>query len=229
MIMRSVRLLLGLVLFGTLFALLAIAGAGRAAAQATQPPDLAQFGYPTVAASVTFTPGQAATLKAGSQQVVLPADFISKTVTFELLTGDPSFFTPLLESDDQGRPIVAAWAFRVTDPATNQRVGRFDKPVQWSVTDARIGAGSSVYNTSPANPPVVTENSTPGTVTGTTFAHPFGGAGVGWLALGPTPAIGMPRTGSPDLGTDWGMGLVLLAGLACIMAGVVARRQRVRR
>jgi hypothetical protein len=229
MIMRSVRLLLGLGMFGALFALLAIAGAGRAAAQTTGPADFTQFGYPTVAASVTFTPGQAATLTAGNQQVVLPADFISKTVTFELLTGDPSFFKPLLESDDQARPIVAAWAFRVTDPATNQRVGRFDKPVQWSVTDARIGAGSTVYNTSAANPPVVTENTTPGTVTGTTFAHGFGGAGVGWLALGPTPPVGMPSTGGPGLGAEWGMWLVLLAGFACFMAGVVARRQRVRR
>jgi hypothetical protein len=224
MIMRSIRLLLGLGLFGTLLAVFAIAGAGRAAAQAAGPPDFTQFGFPQVAASVTFTPGQAATLTAGNQQVVLPADFISKTVRFELLTGDPSFFQPLLASDDQGRPILAAWAFRVTDVATNQRVGRFDKPVQWSVTDPRVAAGSSVYNTSPANPPAVTDNPTPGTVTGTTFAHPFGGAGVGWLALGPAPAPGMPRTGNP--GAEWGMWLVLLAGLACVAVGGVARRQR---
>jgi hypothetical protein len=226
MVMRSVRLLLGLGLFGMVFALLAIAGAGREAAQATGPADFTQFGYPTVAASVTFTPGQAATLTAGNQQVVLPADFISKTVTFELLTGDASYWQPLLESDDQGRPILAAWAFRVTDVATNQRVGRFDKPVQWSVTDSRVGDGSSVYNTTAANPPVITENSTPGTVTGTTFAHPFGGAGVGWLALGPAPAPGMPRTGNP--GAEWGMWLVLLAGLTLVAAGLVARRRQVR-
>src|SRR5690349_23582767 len=227
MIMRSVRLLLGLVLFGTLFAVFTIAGAGRAAAQATQPPDFTQFGFPQVAASVTFTPGQAATLTAGNQQVVLPADFISKTVTFELLTGDPTFFQPLLASDDQARPIVAAWAFRVTDPATNQRVGRFDKPVQWSVTDARIGAGSTVYNTTAANPPVVTENTTPGTVTGTTFAHGFGGAGVGWLALGPEAPVGMPSTGAPSAsGGIWL--LVLLAGALCAVGGLAIRRERAR-
>src|SRR5690349_6079452 len=120
--LRSLRLLLGTVLGGTLFAVLVLVGARSTAAQTTGPADFTQFGYPHVAASVMFTPGTAATLTAGTQQVVLPADFISKTVQFELLTGDASFFTPLLESDDQARPILAAWAFRVTDPATGQRV-----------------------------------------------------------------------------------------------------------
>jgi hypothetical protein len=229
--MRSFRLLFGLVVFGALGALFIIVGARSATAQTAGPPDFTQFGYPHVAGSVMFTPGTAATLTAGNQQVVLPADFISKTVMFELLTGDAGFFTPLLESDDQARPIVAAWAFRVTDPATNQRVARFDKPVQWSVTDPRIGEGSTVYNTSAANPPVITENSTPGTLNGTTFAHGFGGAGAGWLALGPVPAPvvappGMPTTGNPADGLLW---LALLVGLFCATAGFVVRRQRASR
>ena len=227
--MRTFRLRIGLVLFGTLLAALALVGARGVAAQATGPADLGQFGYPTVADSVTFTPGQAATLTAGTQHVVLPADFISKTVTFELLTGDASFFKPLLESDDQNRPILAAWAFRVTDPATGQRVGRFDKPVQWSVTDPRVADGTSVYNTSAANPPVVTENTTPGTISGTTFAHGFGGAGVGWLALGPTPPVGMPTTGSPSPVATWLLGLALLAALFAASAGLLLRRQAARR
>jgi hypothetical protein len=229
--MRSFRLQIGLVLTGTLLALVTLVGARGAAAQATGPADLGQFGYPTVADSVTFTPGQAATLTAGTQQVVLPADFISKTVTFELLTGDASFFKPLLESDDQNRPILAAWAFRVTDPATGQRVARFDKPVQWSVTDPRVADGTSVYNTRAANPPVVTENTTPGTISGTTFAHGFGGAGVGWLALGPASAapVGMPTTGSPAPLATWLLGLLLIAALVAGTGGFFLRRQATRR
>jgi hypothetical protein len=228
--MRSFRLQIGLVLTGTLLALVTLVGARGAAAQATGPADLGQFGYPTVADSVTFTPGQAATLTAGTQQVVLPADFISKTVTFELLTGDAGFFKPLLESDDQNRPILAAWAFRVTDPATGQRVARFDKPVQWSVTDPRVADGTSVYNTSAANPPVVTENTTPGTISGTTFAHGFGGAGVGWLALGPVQAVpvGMPTTGNPSPAESLLLGLGLVAALLCTVAGLRLRRQGTR-
>ncbi len=229
--MRAFRLRIGLMLSGILLAVLAIVGARSAAAQATGPADFTQFGYPTVAASVDFTPGTAATLTAGTQQVILPADFISKTVKFELLVGDASFFKPLLAPDDAEHPIVAAWAFRVTDATTGARIGRFDKPVQWSVTDPRIGEGSAVYNTSAANPPVITDNSVPGTVTGTTLAHTFGGAGVGWLALGtiqPVVApVGMPVTGSP-WPAEGLAGLALLAALFLAGAGLVARRQGTR-
>src|SRR5947208_2960941 len=87
-------------------------------------PDMTQFGYSQVGGSVTFTPGTSATVTAGNQQVVLPADFISKTVTFELLLGNTSSFGTMLTGDDAGRPVVAAFAFRVTDVATNQLVGR---------------------------------------------------------------------------------------------------------
>lgn len=231
--MRAFRLQIGLVFAGLLLTVLAISGARSVGAQASGPADFAQFGYPTVAASVDFTPGTAATLTAGTQQVVLPADFISKTVKFELLTGDASYWAPLLASDDQGRPILAAWAFRVTDATTGARIGRFDKPVQWSVTDSRVADGTSVYNTSAANPPVITDNPTAGTLSGTTFAHAFGGAGVGWLTLGPVqpaaaPApVGMPVTGNP-WPTAGVLGLLLLAALCFAGAGLVARRQGTR-
>ena len=225
---RSLRFLIGWGLAGALCTVLALAGAGRAGAQ-TAPADFTQFGFPTVAATVMFTPGTAATLTAGTQQVILPADFLSKPVKFELLTGDPAFFQPLLAADDRSRPIVAVWAFRVTDVATNQLVGKFDKPVQWSVTDSRIGPDSAVYNTSAATPPVVTDNPSPGTVTGTTLAHPFGGAGVGWLAVGPAPAPGMPATGAPDAG-PWGLAwLGLLIGALSAALGLGLRRMRATR
>ena len=140
--------------------------------------------------------------------------------------------SPCWQSDDANRPIVAAWAFRVTDPATGQRVGRFDKPVQWSVTDPRIGEGSAVYNTSAANPPVVTDNATPGTVTGTTLSHAFGGAGAGWLALGTEQAVvapvGMPTTGNPAPATGLLLGLLGFAALLCAVAGLAVRRQGAR-
>src|SRR4051812_19303049 len=63
-----------------------------ASAQTGQVPDMTQFGFTRVTGTVTFTPGQAVTLTAGTQTVQLPADFISKTVKFEFLEGDPAFF-----------------------------------------------------------------------------------------------------------------------------------------
>src|SRR4051794_1530594 len=120
--MKSLCLLIGRALPVALFGLVAFAGVRPAVAQPAGPADFTQFGFPTVAASVQFTPGQAATLTAGTQQVVLPAHFVSKPVKFELLPGAPSVFRSRLESDDQGRPIVAVWAFRVTDMASGQRI-----------------------------------------------------------------------------------------------------------
>jgi hypothetical protein len=185
--MRRLPIVLGALMAAVLLAALAAGGSRNAAAQASVP-DLGQFGYPQVIGTVDYTPGQTSTVAAGDQQVILPADFISKTVKFELLQGDPSFFASSLPITDQGRTILVAFAFRVTDTSSNQLVARFDKPVQWSYTDSDVVAGSAVYNTSPANPPVVTPNANPGTITGTTIAHTFGGAGVGWLVLAPASA-----------------------------------------
>src|ERR1700730_4595917 len=74
------------------FCLMALWLAIPASAQTTQPPDMTQFGFPKVTGSATFTPGQAVTITAGTQMAVLPPDFISKTVKFEFLEGDPALW-----------------------------------------------------------------------------------------------------------------------------------------
>jgi hypothetical protein len=188
--MKRSPIILGILAIAALLAAIAIGGNRNASAQAAVP-DFTQFGFPQIVGSATFTPGEAITITGGTQQVVLPADFISKTVKFDLLQGDPAFFAASLPITDQGRTIIVAFAFRVTDVGTSQLIGRFDKPVQWTVTDPRIAAGSAVYNTTAANPPVITANAAPGTITGTTLLHPFGGAGVGWLVLG-APGAAQP-------------------------------------
>jgi hypothetical protein len=179
--------------------LAALAGwAAMPAAAQTTVPDMTQFGFAQVAATANFTPGQATTVTAGDQKVDIPADFLSKPVKFELLEGDPSFFAQNLTGDDAGKPMVTAFAFRVTDTSTGQLVGKFDKPVMWSITSGNITSESAVYNTSPANPPKITANPSPGTVQGTTLSHPFGGAGVGWIVVGGAPSQstpGMPTHG----------------------------------
>lgn len=255
--MKRILFVLGALTAVLFAAALSVGTSHRASAQAAGPPDFTQFGFPTVVGSVQYTPGTAATITAGTQQVVLPADFISKTVKFELLEGDASTFAASLPITDQGRTIIIAWAFRVTDASTNQLLARFDKPVQWSVTDPRIAAGSAVYNTTAANPPKVTANSAPGTISGTTLSHPFGGAGVGWLVLAPPGAAAPTETAVPAAAptevpttaptemptaippTSIGMpstggpqpvsGVVLLTllGMGAAAAGVVLRRRRV--
>ena len=221
-------LLLGVLLSG----FLATANLQSVSAQTATVPDLSKFGYPQVVATADFTPGTATTLTAGNQKVVLPADFLSKPVKFELLEGTAASFTSVLPS---GGTVVATFAFRVTDPATSQLVGAFTKPVQWSITDPAIVADSAVYNTTATDPIKVTKNGTAGTLTGTTLAHGFGGAGVGWLVLNgvaattttsaPAPAptsapTSLPATGQGGLANDSSnLLLALLAGLSVIAIG----------
>ena len=195
------------------------------AAAQNQVPDMTQFGFPQVADTVTFTPGQATALTAGSLRVAIPADLLTKSVKFELLMGDTAFFAPN-PGASQGKQLLAAFAFRVTDTSTGQLVGKFDKPVVFSITDPRITSDSEIYNTSPANPPNVTDNPSPSTIQGTTLSHPFGGAGVGWLVASPAPVAGMPSTGSGILNDVEGiLPLALLAGIAVVSSGLTIRRK----
>jgi hypothetical protein len=206
-------------------AALALWAALPAAAQSTVP-DLSQFGYPQVGGSANFTPGQATTVTAGNQMVQIPADFVSFPAKFELLIGDPNFFHPLLAADDQSKDIIAAFAFRVTNMSTGQLVGKFDKPVVWSVTDSSVSSDGEIYNTSPANPPAITDNPTAPTVQGTTLTHSFGGAGVGWLAVVPGVPAGMPKTGAGSLdGVTMSALLAVLLGSLALSSGLFLRRR----
>lgn len=196
-------------------------------AQAEQAPDFAEFGFPRVTAQVDFTPGQPAVLETERQRVEIPADALSVPARFELLEGDPAFFTPHVG----GQQVVATFAFRVTDLATGQRIAAFTTPVQWSITDAEIGAASAVFDTSPANPPTVVPNGvSPGTVTGQTLAHPFRITTVGWLVLNPSvdgaPAT-LPDTGAAD-GLPLLLPIVLGIAAAALLGGWLLRRRLAR-
>jgi hypothetical protein len=208
-----------------LLAALAMGAAIPAAAQSAVP-DMTQFGFPQVTGTVMFTPGQATTLTAGKQKVEIPADFLSVPAKFEFLEGDPAFFHQFYAAADQSKIEISTFAFRVTNMSTGQLIGKFDKPVVWSVTDPQVTSDSEVYNTSPANPPKITDNPTPATIQGTTMTHSFGGAGVGWVAVGPGIPAGMPRTGAGS--ADGLMGsvllVVLLGGLA-LSGGLILRRR----
>lgn len=208
-----------------LLAALAMVAAIPAAAQSTVP-DMTQFGFSQVTGTAMFTPGQATTLTAGKQKVEIPADFLSVPAKFEFLEGDPSFFHPLFAAADQSKIVISTFAFRVTNMSTGQLIGKFDKPVVWSVTDPQVTSDSEVYNTSPANPPAISDNPTAPTVQGSTMTHSFGGAGVGWLAVGPGIPAGMPSTGAGS--ADELMGSMLLAvllGGVALTGGLIMRRR----
>ena len=181
-----------------------LAGAATAAGPAARAqqgagPDFTKFGFPAVAASADFTPGTATSVSAGGHTVKIPADFLGKAVTFELLTGDNATFAPYAG----GRQVVTAFAFRVTDKATNSLVSAFDKPVAWSFSGAGVTAQSAVFDTSASTPPAVVPNSvSPGTVSGASIAHPFKIAAVGWIVSNGAAPSAVPATGTGDAAGD---------------------------
>lgn len=150
-------------------------------ATATGEPDLTLYGYPTVAAKARFTPGTPGAIAAGGIRLALPADLYTSPLDFELLIGDAGVWQPCVEANQL---VIAPYAYRVTDPATGQRVGRFDKPVQVVVTDPRLVAPVAYWITSAENPARVRVSANP-QVEGTTIRIENGSARLGWFTTVP--------------------------------------------
>lgn len=149
---------------------------------ATGDPDFALYGFPQVAARQRFTPGSATTVSASGITVSLPSDLYTSPLEFELLTGDASVWQPCVEAD---QVVIVPYAYRVTDPATGQRVGRFDKPVKASIEDPRLGAPVTYWRTSAENPAKVAAFQEQPTLAGTTIEVENGSARIGWFATAP--------------------------------------------
>ncbi|MHB8718414.1 MAG: hypothetical protein ACYDAC_05940 [Candidatus Dormibacteria bacterium] len=173
-------------------ALLAACGGGTAPAPTPSPPTptagpalpagMTAYGYPSIADSVTFTPGTAATLHGGNVTITVPANALTAPATFQLLLGATSYWQPLVAS---GQKVVSAFAFRVVDMATGAEVTKFGAPVVAVITDPAVGPSSQYLDTTRATPPAVVANPKPPVISGDTLTHGNIGDPVGWLVLSP--------------------------------------------
>jgi len=175
---------------------------------------------------------------AGALRADLPADLISKPIKFELLTGDNATFQPVAG----GRTVIGNYAFRVTDPATNQLVATFDsgKAVTVSFTGAAVRSDTAILNVSPTNPLTAVLNTGANTIEGQAIKHSFGGTTVGWLVVNPAgaaPAAAAPAAAVPGALPRTGTGgpasppvtlviALVLAGIALGGAGLSIARRR---
>ncbi|MBI2910826.1 MAG: hypothetical protein HYY05_01690 [Chloroflexi bacterium] len=147
----------------------------------TGEPDFTLFGYPRVGAKARFTPGAVTRIAASGIALELPPDLYTSPLDFELLTGDAAVWQPCVEAN---QTVIAPYAYRVTDPATGQRVGRFDKPVQVTVTDPRLTGAVAYWITSAQNPARVRAVATP-PVQGASIQVENGSARLGWFTTVP--------------------------------------------
>lgn len=151
-------------------------------------PDFTQYGFPTVLISQDATPGQATTITAEvtgqtdkSFTVDVPGDAFTDPVTFEILTGPLANFEAGAPS---GEHPIMAFAFRVTDKATGELIGKFNAPVMLTAKDPMIATNSKYYNIAPDG--AYTDNPTGLQVQPGELSHPVAGAPVGWVITAPT-------------------------------------------
>ncbi len=187
----------------SILSLLAACGGASSAPTATSPaptesamptspaaavPDFTQYGFPTVLISQDVTPGQATTITAEvtgqtdkSFTVDVPADAFTDPVTFEILTGPLSNFEAKAPA---GQHPIMAFAFKVTDKATGELVGKFNAPVMLTAKDPMISPDSGYYNIAPDG--TYADNPTGLQVQTGELSHPVAGAPVGWVITAPT-------------------------------------------
>ncbi|ADW21737.1 hypothetical protein CSW25_06740 [Thermus scotoductus] len=157
-----------------------------------QPPDPAQFGFPTVTASLIVQPWDYMRLGLGGLVLTVPSGaFGQDPVRLEILTGDPAYWQAYAP---QGEKVVFAFALRVTDLKTGQRILRFAKPLHFSYYGPAITPDSHYLDVSLTSPPSVAPNPVKPNVEifplgprhrNGRLSHPIVGAGVGWLVTSP--------------------------------------------
>lgn len=183
-------------------------------------PDFQKLGFPTVVAEKEITPGQAATVTYGSVKIEIPADAFTAPVKFQVVEGPLADFQAKAPANET---VLMNFAFRVSDKATNELVAKFNKPVMFAYTDAKINANSKYYDTTVDGQMVV--NKVPAKIEGTTLSHPIAGAGVGWAVT--SPAVPVNNATSPVTGLSvapWAVGgFVMIIGAAAVW--FVARRR----
>lgn len=95
-----------------------------------EPPDPAQFGFPTVKASLIVQPWDYLRLGLGGLVLTVPSRaFGQDPVRLEILTGDPAYWQAYAP---QGQKVVFAFALRVSDLKTGKRITRFAKPLHFA-------------------------------------------------------------------------------------------------
>lgn len=183
-------------------------------------PDFQKLGFPTVVAEKVIQPGNASVITYGTVKIAIPADAFTAPVKFQVLEGPLAQFQAKAPA---GETVLMDFAFKVTDVATGEIVGKFNKPVMFSYNNPKVNANSKYYDTTTDGNLVL--NKIPAKIEGSTLSHPIAGAPVGWAVTSPATPINnstSPVTGMPITPyVAWGA--VLIGGGFLLM--VVTRRR----
>lgn len=145
-------------------------------------------GFPTILASKVLIPGDNNSVQIGPYTFDIPAGTFGQPVTFQVYTGNLSNF---MSKAPQGQQPVLDFAIGAMTTG-GQLIGKFNKPIQLSVTDPAIVSGSQYYNISSSG--VFSPNPTGMKVSADTLSHPISADIVGWVIT--SPASTSPSTSS---------------------------------
>jgi hypothetical protein len=145
-------------------------------------PDFGRYGFPQVAATRHFTPGQAQQIQFRGLTLTLPADLYTDPLDFELLVSDPAPWQACLGEQFL---VLMPYAYRVRNSATGNLLGRFDQPVGFTYTDPRITPQAAYWITTATSPVTVETSSNPWTVEATTLKINNPTARRGWFITVP--------------------------------------------
>ncbi|TFU17763.1 hypothetical protein [Thermus tengchongensis] len=157
-----------------------------------QPPDPAQFGFPQVKASLIVQPWDYLRLGLGSMVLTVPSGaFGQDPVRLEILLGDPNQWQAYAP---KGQKVLLAFALRVTNLRTGERILRFVQPLHFAFYGPAITPEAQYLDVTFTNPPNVSPNPVKPIIQvfplgprhqNGRLSHPIAGAGVGWLVTAP--------------------------------------------
>ncbi|GED15079.1 beta-propeller fold lactonase family protein [Aneurinibacillus migulanus] len=147
-------------------------------------PDFQTLGFPKVVAEQTINAGEAAKITYEHVELKIPEGTFTNEVKFQVLEGNLEDFQA---KAPKGETVLKTFAFKVTDLTTNERVGKFNKPVLFSYTSPDINSSSKYYNIK-TDGTFALNNVLP-EIHGKTLTHPNPGAPVGWAVTSSSSTV----------------------------------------
>ncbi len=136
-------------------------------------------GFPTILASKVLIPGDQNSVQVGPYTFDIPSGTFGQPVTFQVYTGSLSNFTSNAPQGQQ--PLLD---FAIGAMATGgQLIGKFNKPIQLTVTDPAIASGSQYYNIAAGG--TFAPNPTGMKASTGSLSHPIAADTVGWVITMP--------------------------------------------
>lgn len=146
-----------------------------------QVPDFGTLGFTQVLASQQVAPGTETTVSGGPFSVLLPAGTFTDTVKFEILSAPLS---AVQAKAPAGQTPELDFAFRVTDVATGQLIGAFQKTATFTATSNLITADSKYYVYTTAGDYIEAPQGL--SVKAGELVHPVNTAAVAWVITSPS-------------------------------------------